>query len=89
MIQAQLTSLPEQEVHEISTLATKIQDLLCSVDTSNEVASNAVLAVTAAMCLDMQRHTGMSREAVVSLVATAIHNLMDSIEFNTPSEKTH
>jgi hypothetical protein len=89
MIQAQLTALPEQEVQEISTLATKIQDLLCSVDTSNEVASNAVLAVTAAMCLDMQRHTGMSREAVVSLVATAIHSLMDSIEFNTPSEKTH
>jgi hypothetical protein len=89
MIQAQLTSLPAAEVHEISTLATKIQDLLCSVDTSNVVASNAVLVVTAAMCLDMQRHTGMSREAVVSLVATAIHNLMDSIEFNAPNEQTH
>lgn len=89
MIEAQLTSLPAAEVHEISVLATKIQDLLCSVDTSNVVAANAVLAVTASMCLDMELNTGMSREAVVALVATAIHNLMGSIEHNSPNEQTH
>lgn len=89
MIEAQLTSLPTAEVHEISALASKIQELLCSVDTSNVVAANAVLAVTAAMCLDMELNTGMSREAVVSLVATAIHNLMGSIEHSPSNEQTH
>lgn len=88
MTHAHLSPLPDDKVHEIAVLASSIQDLVNTAST-NTVAINAVFAVAAAFCLDVELNTDLSREKVLDLVTAMMRSMMKTIETHASHANTH
>jgi hypothetical protein len=89
MANADLRPLPQEQVHEIAVLATKIQEVVNETATCNAVAINAVFSVAAGYCLDMEHNLEMSREEVINLVTSMMRSMVETLSQHVTYEHTH
>lgn len=82
-------ALPQSQTERIVALAQSIERHIDAAGVEPLVRINAVFAVAASCCLEIESNTNMPRDEIVAMVSTTLRSMMDSFFESVPHTHTH